>query len=275
MASSPPAPHGISALGRLRQSNMAELVAEVLRQRIVDGQLADGDLLPKQENLAHEFGTSSASVREGLRILEGEGLVTVRRGRLGGAVVHAPASGSAAYMVGLVLESRHVQLKEVGSVLLDLEPICAGLCAERRDRRKTVVPQLRAVHEEQVSGDGDLVDSIRLGRKFHEILVQCCGRETMVVLLGVLESIWSAHSEQSATSGVLAEAALRKSYTTKRGQDHERLIALIDDGDSEGAKTLAREHLARSTYFMTGGGEAARVIDAALLGRYIDRARQG
>src|ERR1700709_957796 len=137
-AASPASP--VSPLGRLRQSNMAELVAEVLRQRIVDGQLADGDLLPKQEDLAGEFGTSSASVREGLRILEGEGLVTVRRGRLGGAVVHAPAGGRAAYMMGLVLESRNGRLREIGQSLLDLEPICAGLCAERKDRRRTVVP---------------------------------------------------------------------------------------------------------------------------------------
>jgi GntR family transcriptional repressor for pyruvate dehydrogenase complex len=264
----------IPPLGRLRQSNMAELVAEVLRQRIVDGQLGDGDLLPKQENLAREFGTSSASVREGLRILEGEGLVTVRRGRLGGAVVHTPASGSAAYMVGLVLESRAVELKEIGAVIHDLEPICAGLCAERRDRRKTVVPQLRAIHEEQVASPADLVEGTRLGRQFHEVLVQSCGRETMVVLLGVLESIWSAHSEQSAAGGRLAQTAPRKAYVAKRVDDHEKLIALIDDGDADGAVALARDHLARSTYYVAGGAEATRIIDAALLGRYIDRARQ-
>jgi GntR family transcriptional repressor for pyruvate dehydrogenase complex len=270
MASSTP----ISPLGRLRQSNMAELVAEVLRQRIVDGQLGDGDLLPKQEDLAREFGTSSASVREGLRILEGEGLVTVRRGRLGGAVVHAPASGSAAYMVGLVLESRGVQLKEVGATLHDLEPVCAGLCAERRDRRKTVVPQLRAIHDAQMANPGDLVEGTRLGRQFHEVLVQSCGRETMVVLLGVLESIWSAHSEQSVAGGKLAQKSPGKSYLAKRSQDHAELISLIDDGDADGAVALARQHLARSTYYVTGGAESTRVIDAALLGRYIDRARQ-
>lgn len=260
----------LSPLGRLRQSNMAELVAEVLRQRIVDGQLSDGDLLPKQEDLAKEFGTSSASVREGLRILEGEGLVTVRRGRLGGAIVHAPAAGSAAYMMGLVLESRSVRLKEIGRVLHDLEPVCAGLCAERRDRRRAVVPLLRDIHEAQLAAAGDLIEGTRLGRQFHEVLVQCCGRETMVVLLGVLESIWSAHSRQSIEGGgQLAKAAPRKTYVAKRSRDHEELIALIDDGDADAAVALAREHLGRSTYYVTGGAESERVIDAALLGRYI------
>jgi DNA-binding FadR family transcriptional regulator len=253
---------------------MAELVAEVLRQRIVDGHLADGDLLPKQENLAREFGTSSASVREGLRILEGEGLVTVRRGRLGGAVVHAPASGSAAYLVGLVLESRGVRIKEVGAVIVDLEPICAGLCAERRDRRKTVVPELRAIHEQELASAGDRVEAAQYARRFHEILVQCCGRETMVVLLGVLGSIWSAHAEQSPTDGP-AESARRKANTTRRLADHEKLIAFIDDGNAEAAAAAAREHLSRSTYLMTAGGEANRAIDAARLGRYVDSARHG
>ena len=104
--------------------------------------------------------------------------------------------------------------------------------------------------------------------------MQSCGRETMVVLLGVLESIWSAHSEQSAVGGRLAKAAPRKAYVTQRSQEHEKLIAFIDDGDADAAVALAREHLARSTYYVTGGSEATRVIDAALLGRYIDRARQ-
>ena len=138
-------------LGRVRQSNLAELVAGVLGQRIVDGQLSGGDLLPKQEDLARVFGTSSASVREGLRILEGEGLVTVRRGRLGGAVVQAPADGSAAYMMGLVLGSRDVRLKEIGQVLHDLEPVCVGLCAERKDRRRNIIPQLQTIHKTQLT----------------------------------------------------------------------------------------------------------------------------
>ena len=267
-----PAP--LLPLGKLRQSNMAELVADVLRRRIVDGQLGDGDQLPKQEDLASEFGTSAASVREGLRILESEGLVTVRRGRLGGAVVHAPGSGSAAYMMGLVFESRGVRLKEIGQTLHDLEPLCAGLCAERRDRRRTVVPKLREIHREQVAKTGDLLEGTRLGRRFHEVLVQQCGRETMVALIGVLESIWSAHSEQSVEGGQLARVSSRRSYLAKRSQDHDKLIALIDDGAGDAAVAMAREHLARSTYYATGGEESQRVIDASLLGAYIERTRQ-
>jgi GntR family transcriptional repressor for pyruvate dehydrogenase complex len=149
------------------------------------------------------------------------------------------------------------------------------LCAERRDRRKTVVPELRAIHERELASAGDPVEAARYALRFHEILVQCCGRETMVVLLGVLGSIWSAHFEPTATNRQVAESAPRKAYTTRRLADHEKLIAFIDDGNSEAAASAAREHLMRSTYLMTAGGETNRAIDAALLGRYVDSARQG
>ncbi|EUA49857.1 bacterial regulatory s, gntR family protein [Mycobacterium xenopi 3993] len=59
---------------------IAEIVADELRRQIIDGELADGDLLPRQEVLVEQFNVSLVSLREALRILETEGLVSVRRG---------------------------------------------------------------------------------------------------------------------------------------------------------------------------------------------------
>src|SRR5438477_8806911 len=89
---------------QLRQPRLANLVAETLRDRIVDGELPDGGLLPKQVDLLEQFGVSLPSIREALRILETEGLVTVQRGKNGGAVTRAPRPGKVAYMLALVLQ---------------------------------------------------------------------------------------------------------------------------------------------------------------------------
>ena len=62
---------------------IAEIVADELRRQIIDGELADGDLLPRQEVLVEQFNVSLVSLREALRILETEGLVSVRRGNRG------------------------------------------------------------------------------------------------------------------------------------------------------------------------------------------------
>ncbi len=265
--SGPEVTASMAPVQRLHHSNMAELISSALREKILAGELVDGDLLPKQEELATQFGTSSLSVREGLRILEGEGLVTVRRGRHGGSVVHAPGGGSVAYMLGLVFQARKVRLREVASTLNDLEPICAGLCAERKDRRRTVLPRLRSVQAE-ASKSRSVLEGARLGRQFHEELVKGCGRETMVVLIGVLESIWTAHTEQSVERGSLARVPPSRSYLSGRHDDHEELIALIHDGDAEGAIQRARNHLESSALYQIDGKEAKRLIEADLLARY-------
>ena len=92
------------------------------------------DRLPTQDQLVREFGVSYPSVREAMRILETEGLVTVRRGSVGGAEVHRPDQSSAAYHLGLVLQGARVTLGDLAAGLLLLEPLCAAEVARRADR---------------------------------------------------------------------------------------------------------------------------------------------
>ena len=68
----------------LERKTVAEAVAEKLRMRILSGALQEGAQL-RQEVLAAELGVSRIPLREALRLLEGEGLVTIVPHR--GAVV--------------------------------------------------------------------------------------------------------------------------------------------------------------------------------------------
>ena len=142
---------GPEARRRLSARRIAEIVADELRRQIIDGELADGDLLPRQEVLVEQFNVSLVSLREALRILETEGLVSVRRGNRGGAVVHAPAKASAAYMLGSAAAERLWSLvADLGTALQELEPICAALAAQRPDRADTLVPEAQG--DQRVDG---------------------------------------------------------------------------------------------------------------------------
>ena len=127
---------------QLRQPRLADAVAAVLRERIIEGSLGDGDLLPKQDELLEEFRISRPSLREALRILESEGLIRVRRGNVGGSVVEVPTAETSAYMFGLVLQSRRGTITDLAAAIKHIEPITASLCALRSDRGKAVVPGL-------------------------------------------------------------------------------------------------------------------------------------
>ena len=249
---------------RLRQPRLANMVAGELRERILTGAIPDGDLLPKQEDLLEEFGVSLPSIREALRILETEGLVTVVRGNTGGAIVRAPQAGKVAYMIGLVLQSRGVEVGDVEDALRRFEPACAALAAGREDRASTVVPVLRARLASSAAVLKDADEYVHQARRFHEELVAGCGNETVILIVGALESLWTAHVDQlvrkPAKLGPFDDLAVRE----RSLEDHTYLVETIEAGNAERAEELAHAHY----------GEARRhefasertTVQAALLG---------
>lgn len=228
----------------LRPPRMADLVADRLRQRILSGDLDDGDLLPKEEELREEFPVSKPSIREAMRILEAEGLVTVRRGNRGGAVVHKPTQAHAAYTLGLVLAASSVEIDDVAQALREVEPICAALCAQRPDRMTTVVPLLEAAHEKTMTQVEALINATRGSRSFHETMVQQCGNRTLAVVVGAMEKMWSAHERSWAEWAEEEEDPIPIEQRLEALDAHRQLIDLIAAGDATGARRLAEEHLA-------------------------------
>jgi GntR family transcriptional regulator, transcriptional repressor for pyruvate dehydrogenase complex len=227
---------------RLRQPRLANMVASELRDRILTGELADGAMLPKQEDLLAEFGVSLPSIREALRILETEGLVTVLRGNTGGAVVRAPQAGKVAYMIGLVLQSRGVAVGDVEDALRRFEPSCAALAAGRPDRVATVVPVLRARIAASEAVLENANEYVHQARRFHEELVAGCGNDTVILIVGALESLWSAHVDKlvrrPARLGEFDDLVVRE----RSLEDHVYLLEAIERGDPARAEELAQAH---------------------------------
>jgi DNA-binding FadR family transcriptional regulator len=228
-----------------RRYSPAEAVADRLRDRILSGEVPNGGLLPKLEDLTEEFGVSKASLREACRILETEGLLSVLRGNVGGALVHVPEPAHAAYTVGLVLQARNVRLPDVASAIERFEPICAELCAERADRLTTVIPALAATQRDLAAcierGDGE--GASFAARAWHEAVVAGCGNETTVVLLGALETVWSSQVRTKAVEYAKRGVALSPALSRQVYDEHELIQQRIVDGDAAGAAAAARAHL--------------------------------
>lgn len=244
----------------VRFRRLAEQLADELRRRILSGQLADGSVLPKEDELLVEFGISKPSLREAMRILEAEGLLTVRRGKHGGAVVHRPTAANVAYTMGLVLGSQQVSLADVGTALLQVEPACAALCAQRQDRKSAVVPLLRRLHEESVASVDDLPRATSASRRYHEALVTQCGNATMLIMAGALETLWSAH-EQSWSTHVTDHSTVPVEERRAVLEDHRQVIDAIDVGDAGRAHDLAAAHLLHAQHYP---GWSA-VVDPAMI----------
>jgi GntR family transcriptional repressor for pyruvate dehydrogenase complex len=237
---------------RIRQPRVAELVASRLREDILCGRLKEGDVLPSQEGLLTEFQVSPPALREAIHILETDGLISVRRGNLGGAIVHLPSSERTAHMISMVLQARAATPADVSEALMHLEPICAGMCASREDRMTEVVPYLQGAIDAQVAELDDPSAYVPNARTFHEVLVSRCGNEPMILLIGSLELIWSSHEssvwrdEAGAASPLDSPAAQKTQRAALR--DHRRLLDAIRDGNSSRATRLAEDHLAAARH---------------------------
>jgi GntR family transcriptional regulator, transcriptional repressor for pyruvate dehydrogenase complex len=266
LAGQPPrSPYG-GAPPRLQQVSLAERLADELRGRILDGRLIDGSVLPKQDEIVEQFGVSKPSAREAFRILETEGLITVRRGSIGGSVVHVPAVHSVAYMLALLLQAGSAGLDDVALTLREMEPVCAALCAARPDRSRAVLPELRRGHRlltDAIEAQ-DTEAAVPTSRVFHETLVATCGNQTMIAVCGALEALWSAHEEAWADDAVRRGQFPAVALRRKALEEHEELIGLIADGDADGASRMARRHLETAQRYPLGSGRD-RPVDARLL----------
>jgi DNA-binding FadR family transcriptional regulator len=227
---------------RAPQVRIAETVAAELRERILTAE--DGFQLPTQDQLVVEFGVSYPSVREALRILETEGLVTVRRGKVGGAEVHRPDETSAAYHLGLALQGSRVTIGDLAAGLQMLEPQCAGACAKRRDRTSVVVPELEASIDRSNELIGSGVDFTHAAREFHDLIVSFTPNATVRYVVSSLVALWSAQEERwaeviSQQGGYPSDVEAKHAVRT-----HRRIVKEIAAGRGDEAERIARAHLA-------------------------------
>ncbi|HEY1740373.1 MAG TPA: FCD domain-containing protein [Acidimicrobiia bacterium] len=214
-------------------------IADELRSMIVSGELADGEMVGHEPDLVARFGVSRPSLREALRILEAEGLVTVVRGVRGGVVVHAPDRRMTARSAAVMLQARNVPLADVYEARAMLEPIAARVVATSRGR-KAAVKELRALVADEEDAIEDPEKFGVTNAAFHHGLVSLAGNQTLIIVADMLDEIVvRAVAAVSSGEDVVGSLAVRR-----RGlRSQARLIDLIDAGDALGAEEHWRTHM--------------------------------
>jgi DNA-binding FadR family transcriptional regulator len=246
-----------------RQPRLADFVAERLRSDILSGKYKEGEVLDVGAGVLGDFGVSLPALREGIRVLENDGLLRTRRGSRGGVVVQLPTPQRIGEVIAMVLQARKVDASDVSRVLGQMEPACAAMCAERPDRAQTLVPVLREIVARQWAQVDDLDAYMPNARAFHDAIVAECGSETMVVALGALEAIWSAHASSRFAHRTLVHSG---EYDDRRAavRAHEAVVSAIARGDAGAAAALLRSHIAAvDSYYPVP--TAPQPVDASLL----------
>jgi DNA-binding FadR family transcriptional regulator len=229
--------------GQIRLPRLADVVADRIRELILEGELKDGERLPPLDTLLEQFGVSGPSMREALRILEAEGLIQVQRGNIGGAVVHRPNARMAAYTMALVLRSRGAVKGEVAEALGAIEPLCGMACARRPDRNSTVVRELRAINAQTRDlAEGDAFTFNETSNQFHVALVRGCGNEALRLVTVALASVWRADLRTWVNETVGHGRYPKPDERLESVEAHERITELIAAGDESGVAVAMTAH---------------------------------
>ncbi len=239
-----------------RPREKPQQVADELRALIVSGELSEGDSLGHEPDLVERFGVSRPSLREALRILEAEGLITVVRGVRGGVIVHSPDERMTARTAALLLQARNVSLADVFEARSLLEPIAARTIATARGRR-AAVKELRVLIREEDDAIEDPARFAVANAVFHQRLVALAGNQTLNIVAEMLSEI-VVRAVTAVSSGDDANGSLSIRRRGMRSQ--ERLLDLIETGDGAAAEEHWRSHMQVVGRVMLGQ-DASTVVD--------------
>ncbi|MFN3856852.1 MAG: FadR/GntR family transcriptional regulator [Caulobacter sp.] len=225
--------------GHIRIPKTAEVLAGRVRKAIIRGELKPGDKLPSEAQLIADFEVSRPTIREAIRILESEGLISVSRGARGGARVNPMSSEMITKAAGLALQSRGATMEDIYQARSLIEPPAARLAAENRSSQAAAALRAQLDVERSVSDRVALANAIA---DFHRVLLDECGNIALGVVGKALQDVTALHMRLSIRSrGPDLEVYDPQTKFGLRSQ--ERVIELIEAGDGPGAEAHWVNHM--------------------------------
>jgi GntR family transcriptional regulator, transcriptional repressor for pyruvate dehydrogenase complex len=157
------------SVARSRPRKTAIIVAASIVDRITDGGLQPGEVLPPERVLMEEYEVGRGTMREALRYLELQGVLTIKTGPKGGPVVAAPDSRHLAATFALLMQFAGTRYRAVVEARQQFEPITALLAASQDDAKELGAQLIESCDwmEERLENWEAFLDE---NRRFHDLV---------------------------------------------------------------------------------------------------------
>lgn len=213
-----------------------EQVETQLREAILSGTFRRGDKLPSEVELSQSFSVSRTTVREALRSLASEGLISKMPGASGGSFVQVVDHQSLGLLLGETMETTlrfgSIDHDEVASVRGMLEIPSAALAAEHRTEEDLELLDGILTRQKGLTVDSPEVPGLDVG--FHAAIAEASRNR-------VLSSFVSAlHRVTRPVRFLDLSPEVGKATVAQ----HAAIVRAIKDTNPEKASQAMREHLA-------------------------------
>lgn len=213
----------------IQKGRMADLVSSQLKESIFQGGYQPGERIPVEHELVEIFGVSRVIVREAIRNLEHAGLIEIKRGHKGGAFVLPMKHNAVSQVIKDVLRLGNATVADIMEVRLDMEPLVAGLAAERAEPKD--IEMLAKGVEGMPEEPGD--EYVKWNVNFHRLLAKCCHNPMYDILVNILMDF----TEELILKIKPSERILHDTTS------HADLLMLVRNGDVEGTRRKMFSHL--------------------------------
>jgi len=214
-------------LARIEKKAISESVAEQLRLAILRGEVAVGERLPPERELAPRFGTNRNTLREAIRSLEAQGLVVARQGD-GVRVADFRHSGELSLLPDLIrvasADERNAMLTDVLLMRRRMAVEVAGLAAQRASAEH--VAALQELMAQQRRNDGDILLTMQTDLSLYRAMVAAAGSIVARLMFHSLGRLSQAFVERMP-----ALLFVHPEYLERMG----RAVDAIAAGDAEAA----------------------------------------
>src|SRR3982751_2512088 len=184
----------------LRASKVSHMVAAAIVEDIVTQGLEPGDRLPAEAAMLERFKVGRASIREGLRLLETYGVISIRPGQHGGPVVAELDASDLGRTLSLFLRLKGATYRDVIQARLVIEPVMARLAAERQHPEQ--IAKLKQVVEREKTASID--EYLPHANEFHYTVNGASGNPVLD-LLG--QSLRTLYTERLTGRGLFPKEA--------------------------------------------------------------------
>jgi GntR family transcriptional repressor for pyruvate dehydrogenase complex len=217
-----------------KQRAFEEILVQ-LQAAFAAGELAPGDRLPAERELAEQFGASRTSVREAVRVLEALGVVQVKAGAENGAILLAEPGRAFRDLLQYQLALRHISMASLVEFRIVIEGWMASAAAERAtpewgERMAVLLATMR-----EASGYVAFQD---LDATFHLEIARATSNDLFALTLeGARTSI------ERMMVGAMAGMRNWEEMKERLSGEHEAILQAIRDRDSTRASDLMTSHI--------------------------------
>jgi GntR family transcriptional regulator, transcriptional repressor for pyruvate dehydrogenase complex len=229
--------------------------AMLVAQRIVRDALREnrrpGDLLVPEREMLEKYQTGRGTLREALRLLEVQGVISLRPGPRGGPVLRTPDGSHLASTFVLLMQLQGAPYRTIVEVRSALEPMISSLAAQRMSPESldelydTVERMHRHIDEQDAFFEAN--------RQFHDLIARASGNALFAYMVDSLLGIMDGTALGVAYPSVHRAAIVRS---------HEEIFEALKSRDAAASEARMREHI--EAYERYAERKFPHIMDATL-----------